>query len=180
MSTDRVHPETLVGDPFAAELAEAIREDEDGLGRPHTPGEREAFSAGFRERREEHHAVPRCLLRLHDEARSAGVEVAGGIEPWLEFEWECMRWGVDVEISRADLAALIEASAVLLDRDEHRRLHETDWQRWGRRGGLATLRLYGTSWYSALARKRWGKIGAEDLARARVAGGGLAGEGSAA
>jgi len=165
LSTDRVHPETLAGDPFAAELAEAIREDEDGLGRPHTPGEREAFSAGFRERREEHHAVPRCLLRLHDAANAGDLD-GEGIQLWLEYEHECMRWGVGVEISRADLEALVEASTVLLDRDEHRRLHESDWQRWGRRGGLATLRRYGTSWYSALALKRWGCLDAEDLEHA--------------
>jgi hypothetical protein len=40
----------------------------------------------------------------------------------------------------------------------------------GSRGGLTTLRRYGTNWYSALARKRWGKIDAEDLDRARVVG----------
>jgi hypothetical protein len=31
----------------------------------------------------------------------------------------------------------------------------------------------GTSWYSALALKRWGKLEAEDLDRARVVGYGL-------
>ena len=51
--------------------------------------------------------------------------------------------------------------------------HGSDWQRWGRRGGLATLRRYGTSWYSALALKRWGRLDAEDLDRARVIGHGL-------
>ena len=42
----------------------------------------------------------------------------------------------------------------------------SDWQRCGRRGGLATLRRYGTSWYSALALKRWGRLDAEDLEHA--------------
>jgi hypothetical protein len=29
-------------------------------------------------------------------------------------------------------------------RDEYRILHASDWQRWGRRGGMATLRRYGS------------------------------------
>jgi hypothetical protein len=119
---------------------------------------------------EVHHAVPRCLLKLHDEATSGDLDGAG-IQAWLEWEWEAMRWGVPVEIERADLERLVLASTVVLEREKHRLIHGSDWQRWGRRGGLATLRRYGTSWYSALARKRWGKIGAEDLTLARVAGG---------
>jgi hypothetical protein len=119
---------------------------------------------------EVHHAVPRCLLKLHDEATSGDLDGAG-IQAWLEWEWEAMRWGVPVEIERADLERLVLASTVVLEREKHRLIHGSDWQWWGRRGGLATLRRYGTSWYSALARKRWGKIGAEDLALARVAGG---------
>ena len=134
--------------------------------------------------KEVHHAAPRCLLRLHDEARDpSGALDGAGIQAWLEWEWEAMRWGVPAEIAREDLEGLIERSTVLLEREKHRLIHGSDFKRWGRRGGLATLRRYGTSWYSALARKRWGKIGAEDLAElrfARNAGGGLAGEESAA
>src|SRR5215204_5416016 len=57
---NRVHPETLAGDPFAAErgrirhsrrtedeLVAAIREDEERQGCPMTPREREAFARGF-------------------------------------------------------------------------------------------------------------------------------------
>jgi hypothetical protein len=84
-----------------------------------------------------------------------------------------MRWGVPAEISRGHLEGLIERSAVLLEREKHRLIHGSDWQRWGRRGGLATLRRYGTSWYSALSRKRWGRITAEDLDRARAVRRGL-------
>jgi len=91
-----------------------------------------------------------------------------GAGAWLEFEHECVRWGVPVEISRDDLEAMIERSAVVLDREKHRHIHQSDWQRWGRRGGLATLRRYGTSWYSALALKRWGLLDAEDLGRTRA------------
>jgi hypothetical protein len=60
LSTHRVHPETLAGDPFAAErrrvrqsrrteaeLVEAIREDEESQGRPMSPSEREGFARGF-------------------------------------------------------------------------------------------------------------------------------------
>src|SRR5215210_2201224 len=63
LSTDRVHPETLAGDPFAhaceerrqlrrerrteAELIEAIREDEEKLGRPMSHNERVGFARGF-------------------------------------------------------------------------------------------------------------------------------------
>jgi hypothetical protein len=111
-------------------------------------------------------------LRLYDEATNGDLDGAG-IQAWLEWEWEAMRWGIPVEIAREDLEGLIERSAVLLEREQHRLMHGSDWQRWGRRGGLATLRRYGTSWYSALALKRWGKIGAEDLDRARVVGQGL-------
>jgi hypothetical protein len=35
------------------------------------------------------------------------------------------------------------------------------------------LRRYGTSWYSAISLKRWGRITAEDLDNARVVGHGL-------
>jgi hypothetical protein len=118
---------------------------------------------------EVHHAVPRCLLRLHEDATSGDLDGAG-IQAWLEWEWEAMRWGVPVEIAREALEGLIERSTVLLEREKHRLIHGSDWQRWGRRGGLATLRRYGTSWYSALALKRWGRLDAEDLHRARVVG----------
>ena len=121
---------------------------------------------------EVHHAAPRCLLRLHEEATNGDLDGAG-IEAWLEFEHECQRWGVPVEISREDLEELVERSTVVLDREKHRLIHESDWQRWGRRGGLATLRLYGTSWFSALALRRWDKLIPEDLAAARVVGQGL-------
>ena len=114
-----------------------------------------------------HHRVPRCLLRLHD--RAVNGELDGGrIEAWLEFEHEAMRYGVDVEISREDLAELVEASTVLLARGEHRGGHQSDWQRWGRRGGLETARRYGSSWFALLALWRWGRISPADLDAARV------------
>ncbi len=115
---------------------------------------------------ERHHCAPRCLLRLHGQAQ--GEFRIAGVGAWLEFEHECQRWGVPVEISREDLARLVEQSTEVLEREKHRILHSTDWQRWGRRGGLATLRRYGTDWFALLALKRWGRISAEDLDAARA------------
>jgi hypothetical protein len=114
---------------------------------------------------ETHHAVPRCLLKLHESAQGE-LRVAGG-GAWLEFEHEARRWGVPVEISREDLHRLVEASTEIMEREGHRVLHASDWQRWGRRGGLSTLRRYGTAWFSLLALRRWGRISAGDLEAAR-------------
>ena len=113
-----------------------------------------------------HHAVPRCLLRLYEDATNGDLDGAG-IEAWLEFEIEAMRWGVPVEISREDLERLVEASTVVLDREKHRMIHRNDWQRWGRRGGLATLRRYGSDWFALLALRRWDRITPVDLEAAR-------------
>ena len=79
-----------------------------------------------------------------------------------------MRWRVPVEISRSDLEALVERSTVVLERDKHRLIHEDDLRRWGARGGRETLRRYGPGWFALLARRRWGRIGPEELEAARV------------
>lgn len=114
---------------------------------------------------EAHHAAPRCLLTLHD--RAQGELRVAGVGAWLSWEEEALRWSVPVEISREDLEELVERSAVLLERERHRLIHESDWQRWGRRGGLATLRRYGSDWFALLALRRWGRITAADLEAAR-------------
>jgi hypothetical protein len=114
---------------------------------------------------EVHHCAPRCLLRLHDEAQ--GELRVAGVGAWLEFTLEAERWGVPVEISREDLERLIERSAEVMEREKHRLLHGTDWQRWGRRGGLATLRRYGSDWFALLALRRWGRISSAELEAAR-------------
>jgi hypothetical protein len=114
---------------------------------------------------EVHHTAPRCLLRLWDEAQ--GELRVAGVGAWLEFEHECRRWNVPVEIDRESLERLVEASTEVLEREKHRLVHANDWQRWGRRGGLSTVRRYGTEWMSALALKRWGRISADDLASMR-------------
>ncbi len=116
---------------------------------------------------ERHHAAPRCLLRLHEEAQGE-LRLAGSFAgAWLEFEHEARRWGVPVEIAREDLEELVAASVEVLDRERHRLLHASDWQRWGRRGGLQTLRRYGSDWFSLLALKRWGRITDAELEAAR-------------
>ena len=116
---------------------------------------------------EVHHAIPRCLLRLYE--RANGAELDGeGIQAWVEWEMEAMRWRVPIEIARSDLEALVVSSEVVLEREKHRLLHESDWRRWGSRGGRETLRRYGSSWFALLALRRWGRITAAELETARV------------
>jgi hypothetical protein len=115
---------------------------------------------------EVHHAAPRCLLRLHDEATNGDLDGAG-IEAWLMWEEEATRWRVPVEIARADLERIIEHSTVELEREKHRLLHESDFARWGRRGGLETVRRYGRSWFALLALRRWKRITPAELEAAR-------------
>ena len=116
---------------------------------------------------EAHHAAPRCLISLHEKANGTSLD-GEGIQAWLEWEWEAMRWCVPVEISSDDLEALVDRSTVVLEREKHRLIHEGDWRRWGSRGGRETLRRYGPRWFSLLARRRWGRIGPEELEAARV------------
>ncbi len=114
-----------------------------------------------------HHAAPRCLLGLHERANGTATLDGEGIQAWLEWEWEAMRWKVPVEISREELEELVERSEVAMERETHRLIHESDWQRWGRRGGLTVLGRYGTEWFALLALRRWGRITAADLEAAR-------------
>lgn len=112
------------------------------------------------QRREIPYPVPRCLLKLHEKAN--GTELDGeGIQAWIEWEMEAMRWRVPVEISRNDLEELVEASAGYLER------YIPDRRRWGSHGGKETVRRYGTEWMALLALRRWGRISAEELEAAR-------------
>ena len=120
-------------------------------------------------KREVHHAVPRCLLGLRDRADEHTDLDGEAIQRWLDYELEALRWGVDPEVSREELAAMVEGSTVEIGRSEHRERHAGDFARWGRRGGLATLRRYGTAWFSLLAKRRWEKITAEALAETLAA-----------
>ena len=96
--------------------------------------------------------------------RGAGSLDGAGIEAWLNFEHEALLWGVDPEIGREELEVLIEASTVSLGRDDHRAFHSeatdfaSDFARWGRRGGLETLRRYGRGWFALLGRRRHGRL----------------------
>ena len=44
---------------------------------------------------EAHHAAPRCLISLHEKANGSPLD-GEGIQAWLEWEWEAMRWRVPV------------------------------------------------------------------------------------
>src|SRR5215207_336615 len=122
-----------------------------------------AAPAHTRRAQEVHYAVPQCLLRLRDRA-DAHQELDGeGIQLWLDYELEALRYGIDPDISREELATLVKGSRVMLAREEHRNGHENDFVRWGRRGGLATLKRYGTSWFSLLARRRWERVSGAEL-----------------
>lgn len=117
---------------------------------------------------EVHHRVPRSLLSLHD--RMVGREGLDGaaLQAWFDFEEECRRAGVSPDLSRKELEATIEGSAVEVSREEHRgAIHAADWPRWGRMGGLKVLELYGPRYFAALAHRRWRRISPEELARVR-------------
>ncbi len=126
-------------------------------------------------RREIHHRVPRCLLKVWDWGHGPGLEPED-LQAWFDWEEEAFRYGVDPEIGREDLAALIEGSTVELAGDEHRAGHSAagDFVRWGRRGGRRTLALYGRPYFSLLARFRWGRVEVEALIRYRAARGEVA------
>ena len=115
---------------------------------------------------EVHHQVARCVLRLRDRADACADPLsAEGLALWVDYELEALRWSLDPDISREELAAMIAGSTVEIPREEHRNGHADDFARWGRRGGLATVRRYGTAWFVLLAAKRWERISAEELAR---------------
>jgi hypothetical protein len=111
-----------------------------------------------------HRSAPRSLLKLFDAAPA-------GLADWSEFDAEAERWGIEVRgLSREDLTVRIESSTCEIPTTEHRRLHQeaSDFVRWGRRGGLRTLSLYGRPYFSLLARLRWGRIEVEALTRHRA------------
>jgi hypothetical protein len=117
---------------------------------------------------EVHHQVPRRLLVAHDRMRARTALNAEALQLWFEYEGLLLRFGLDPDISREELEQAIEASAVEVSYEEHRsRIHAPDWPHWGRKGGLATLKRYGQAWFAHLARRRWRKITAVELARIR-------------
>ncbi len=115
---------------------------------------------------EVHHRTPRALLKLRDrlDAIGPGEDV---LTLHIEYEHECQLYGIDAGVPRGQLAAFIDASTIVLPREEHRNGHESDFVRWGRIGGRTTLRLYGRAWFSLLALRRWKRITALELEEAR-------------
>jgi hypothetical protein len=53
-----------------------------------------------------HHAVPHYLLSLHEKANGSSLD-GEGIQAWLEWEMEALRWRVPAEISKEDLEELV-------------------------------------------------------------------------
>ena len=117
---------------------------------------------------EVHHRVPRRLLAAHDRMVAREQLDSEALQLWFEYEELLFEFGLDPDLSREELVEAIESSAVVVSYEEHRsRIHAADWVRWGREGGLVTLKRYGRAWFGHLARRRWGKITAGELARAR-------------
>jgi hypothetical protein len=114
---------------------------------------------------EVHHRIPRCLLGFFDRFVAGDLD-GEGLQAWFDWEEEAFRYGVDPDVSREELEVLIEASASSVPATEHRVDHSQagDFARWGRCGGLRTLALYGRGWFALLARRRWKKVTAEQLA----------------
>ncbi len=115
-----------------------------------------------------HHRVPRCLLKVWDRGHGPGLEPED-LAAWFEWEEEAYRYWVNPEIGREDLAALIGGSSVEIAGVEPRAGHSAadDSARWGRLGGLETLRRYGQPWFALLARRRWKNVGVEAFAHYR-------------
>ncbi len=115
-------------------------------------------------KRELHHRIPQCLLTLRDRTEEHAELDGDGIELWMIYEWECSRFGIHPDISRDDLAGMIERSAYYVKVEDHRQIHADDFCRWGSRGGMATYKRYGRAWFVLLARKRWNKVTSDVLA----------------
>ena len=120
-------------------------------------------------RREIHHRIPRCLLKAYDHGHGPGLGPED-LQAWFDWEEQAFRYGLDPDVSREDLAVHIEGSTIKLKSEEHRASHSAagDFVRWGRLGGLETLRRYGRPWFSLLGRRRWERVGAETLNRYRA------------
>jgi hypothetical protein len=108
---------------------------------------------------EVHHRIPRYLLGFFDWFAMADLD-GEGLQAWFEWEGEAFRYGVDSNVSREELELVIEVSASPVPAAAHRSGHSRsgDFVRWGRRGGLRTLALYGRGWFVLLVGGRWEKI----------------------
>jgi hypothetical protein len=126
--------------------------------------------AGGAAKIEKHHRIPRRLLAAYD-GMTQGTEIHGeALQAWFNFEEMCLEHGLDPDASREELEAAVEASAVLIPYEKHRKVvHGADWPRWGRKGGLVTLARYGRPYYRFLALRRHAKITPAELRAARTA-----------
>ena len=117
--------------------------------------------------KEAHHTKPRYLIGLHDAAHTLNGLDSGDLAAWVEWECEALHYGIDPDnTTREMLTKLVANSVIYLDRNAHREHHTAngDFAQWGRRGGLTTLRRYGSRWFVLLAHRRWDRITAEELA----------------
>ena len=60
--------------------------------------------------------VPRCLLRDQGPGGRAHELDGEGIQRWMDYECEALRFGVDPDTPREELAAMVEGSAVEIPR----------------------------------------------------------------
>jgi hypothetical protein len=112
-----------------------------------------------------HHRVPRHLLDAHDRMQTHAALDGVALQLWFEYEGLLLEFGLDPDVSREELQEAIESSAVVVTYEEHRlKIHAADWPCWGRKGGLATFKRYGREGFACLARRRWGRITAGELA----------------
>jgi len=115
-----------------------------------------------------HHQVPRRLFAAHDRMLAHDRLDGEALQLWFQYEGLLLKFGLDPDISREELEQAIEVSAVEVSYEELRsRIHAPDWPRWGRKGGLVTLERYGRDWFVQLARRRWNRITAGELAHVR-------------
>jgi len=116
-----------------------------------------------------HHRVPRHLLSAYDRMEAHAEFDGESIGLALEFQWLAMEYGLaDAgSLTRDELVGRIESSCVELPREEHRESHAADWREWGSWGGRTTLARYGNAYFRHLARRRWLRITAGELARVR-------------
>jgi hypothetical protein len=116
-----------------------------------------------------HHRIPRGLLKVYDRGHGPGLEPED-LQDWFNWEQEAFRYGVDPDVSREELASLIEGSTVEIVGDAHCTTHSAagDFARWGRLGGLKAFRRYGRPWFTLLGRRRWGRVSADALDRYRA------------
>lgn len=116
-----------------------------------------------------HHRIPQYLLKVYDRGRGPSLKPED-LAAWFEWEEEAFRYGVNPDVCRDELVCLIESSTVEITGGAHRAAHNAagDFARWGRLGGLETLRRYGRPWFALLGQRRWGRVSAEALNRYRA------------